>query len=253
MHEGLVYHAALRNGPGERFPAARASSPDPPPGGLRLHCAAVTLGRVIVTIDGSAASGKSSVATLVGRALAVPVASSGLLYRAAAQQAEEQGGLDEAALLAHLEGVSLRLDSGGLWLGKGEAARDLGPLLHSDRIDEVVSRYAAMPGLRRWVNAQLRRLGEPLVVEGRDMGSVVFPDAEHKFYLSASAAVRAARRVGERSRELAAVQAALEERDRRDAAQLAPAPDAVLLHTDDLSLAEVVDAVLARVRAEPGA
>lgn len=190
-------------------------------------------------------------ATRVARALGVPMASSGLLYRAAAQQAGEHGGMDQDSLLTHLQGLQLRLGSGGeLWLEGAGGRRDIAPLLHSDRIDGAVSHYAAMPGLRRWVGEQLRCLRTPLVAEGRDMGSVVFPEAKHKFFLNASAGVRAARRVGERALDLAAVQAALEERDRRDAAQLVPAPDAVLLHTDHLTLDEVVSLVLARVRGE---
>ena len=80
------------------------------------------------------------------------------------------------------------------------------------------------------------------------MGSVVFPDARYKFYLGASPEVRAARRVGERGADLAAVTAAIRRRDELDARQLAPAPDAVHLDTGPLTLAEVVASVLARVR-----
>jgi cytidylate kinase len=87
----------------------------------------------------------------------------------------------------------------------------------------------------------------PFVIDGRDMGSVVFPDAAHKFYLTAAPEVRAARRVGERSADLSEVAAAIRRRDALDARQLAPAPDAQHLDTSALDLDAVVAWVLARL------
>jgi hypothetical protein len=102
--------------------------------------------------------------------------------------------------------------------------------------------------VRAWVGERLREMPAPFVIDGRDMGSVVFPHARHKFYLDASPEVRAARRVGERSADLGAVAAAIRLRDALDARQLAPAPDAVHLDTGPLTLDEVVAWVLSRVR-----
>lgn len=205
---------------------------------------------MIVTIDGVAASGKSSVASGVARQLGVPYLSSGLLYRAATYCALEAGvSLQDApALLSLLSGAALRLAplAGGNAVFLNEA--DVTPQLHTSRIDAGVSAVAALPALREWVNAQLRSLPEPFVAEGRDMGTAVFPQAQHKFFLVASARVRASRRVSERPDALDAVEAALIARDKRDRKQSEPAPDAVIIDTGNLSLVEVISAVLAHIR-----
>lgn len=200
-----------------------------------------------MTIDGVAASGKSSVASGVARALGVPYVSSGLLYRAATLLGLESGlplG-DASALLTLLNTSPLRLEplAGGnrVWLGE----RDLTQGLHSSRVDAGVSEVARLPPVREWVNAQLRALPEPFVAEGRDMGTNVFPHADAKFYLTASPRVRAERRAQERSEDVPAIEAALIERDRRDARQSAPAADARVIDTGPLTLEGVVGAVLA--------
>lgn len=206
---------------------------------------------MIVTIDGVAASGKSSVASGVARALGIPYVSSGLLYRAATLLALEAGlPLDDpAALLAHLRASPLRLESRAegnrVWQGE----RDLTPGLHSSRVDAGVSAVARVPEVRAWVDAQLRALPGPFVAEGRDMGTNVFPHADAKFYLTASPRVRAERRARERPEDAGAIEAALIERDRRDAAQSAPAPDARVIDTGPLTLGGVVEAVLAALPA----
>jgi len=203
-----------------------------------------------VTIDGVAASGKSSVASRVARELTYPYVSSGLLYRAVARLALREGAAldDEDALLDLVNAcpVSLRPSPARneVWCGP----QDLTEELHTHEVDEAVSRVARHPRLRAWVNAQLRTLPEPFVAEGRDMGTAVFPHAQAKFYLTASPRVRAERRVRERDEDVHAVEAALRERDERDAAQSSPAPDAVLLDTSDMTLDEVVRHILARVQ-----
>jgi len=208
---------------------------------------------VIVTIDGVAASGKSSVASGVARALGVPYVSSGLMYRAATLLALEAGlrledglELDRAPeLLAHLHAQPLRLEplaeGNRVWLGD----RELTGELHSSAVDRGVSGVAARPEVRAWVDAQLRALPEPFVAEGRDMGTAVFPQAAAKFYLTASPRVRAQRRARERREDVPAIEAALVERDRLDTLQSAPAPDARVIDTSDLTLEGVVEAVLA--------
>ena len=207
---------------------------------------------MIVTIDGVAASGKSSVAARVARQLGYPFVSSGLLYRAAAHLALREGADpdDEAALLELLRrrAPELRPLPGGnqVWC----AGADLTPELHTAQVDAAVSRVARHPALRGWVNAQLRRLPEPFVAEGRDMGTAVFPGAQAKFYLTASPRVRAQRRLGERGgADVGAVESALHERDARDQAQSRPAPDARVLDTSELSLEGVVEQILRVVRA----
>lgn len=205
---------------------------------------------MIVTIDGVAASGKSSVSSGVARALGIPYVSSGLLYRAATLLGlEAQLDLSEAApLLSHLQMLPLRLEplpeGNRIWQGE----RDLTPQLHQSAVDAGVSAVAAHPELRAWVDEQLRRLPPPFVAEGRDMGTNVFPQAGAKFYLTASPRIRAERRAAERPEDVDAIEAALVERDARDRVQSAPAPDARVIDTGPLSLEEVIAEILKGVK-----
>ncbi|GGI82875.1 (d)CMP kinase [Deinococcus wulumuqiensis] len=205
---------------------------------------------MIVTIDGVAASGKSSVSSGVARALGIPYVSSGLLYRAATLLGlEARLDLGEAApLLSHLQMLPLRLEplpeGNRIWQGE----RDLTPQLHQSAVDAGVSAVAAHPELRAWVDEQLRRLPPPFVAEGRDMGTNVFPQAGAKFYLTASPRIRAERRAAERPEDVDAIEAALVERDARDRVQSAPAPDARVIDTGPLSLEEVIAEILKGVK-----
>jgi CMP/dCMP kinase len=203
----------------------------------------------VVTFDGPAASGKSSVALRVGAALELPVVSSGLLYRAATLLAERSGAPvdDGDALLVELRShrVDLVPDLAGNRVSIDD--EDVTAALHTDEVDALVSAVAAHEGVRAWVTECLRTIPPPFVIDGRDMGRVVFPRARHKFYLTASPEVRATRRVGERAADLERVADAIRRRDRLDAKQLAPAPDAEWIDTDGLALDEVVDLVLTRM------
>jgi cytidylate kinase len=205
--------------------------------------------RGIVTIDGPSASGKSSAARRVAEALGVPYLSSGLLYRAAAFLALRAGvdPGDEAGLLGLLQRFWVRLVPGkeNRVLADGE---DLTPSLHTLEVDRVVSEVARLPGVRAWVNERLKEVPPPFVAEGRDMGTAVFPEAPHKFYLTARPEVRAKRRAKERPQAYEAILQDLLRRDEKDKAQSAPAPDALLLDTSDLTLEEVVAWILERVR-----
>lgn len=205
---------------------------------------------MIVTIDGVAASGKSSVSSGVAQALGVPYVSSGLLYRAATLLGLEAD-LDlrgAPGLLKLLGTHPVRLEplAGGNRVWQGE--RDLTDDLHSTRVDRGVSVVAALPEVREWVDAQLRALPEPFVAEGRDMGTNVFPHAPHKFYLTASARIRAERRARERPEDVPAIEADLQRRDELDTVQSAPAPDALVIDTGPLDLQGVIDTILTRLR-----
>ncbi len=207
--------------------------------------------RPIITIDGPAASGKSSAAKAVAARLGIAYVSSGLLYRAAALVALDEGVPlgDEASLLEMLGRHDVRL--------LPDAQRDrltvdgveVAHLLHTDQIDERVSEVARQPGVRAWVTDRLQELKGPFVIDGRDMGTAVFPDARWKFYLTASAEVRARRRVGERANDLGRVEESIRMRDERDVRQSAPAADAVHLDTGPLTLEAVVDFVYFKVAA----
>lgn len=203
----------------------------------------------IVTIDGVAASGKSSVSSGVARALGIPYLSSGLLYRAATLLAlEDDADLnDEPSVLAALKTHPIRLEP----LAEGnrvwQQERDLTDDLHSTRVDHGVSVVAVLPGVRAWVNEQLRQVSPPFVAEGRDMGTNVFPHAAAKFYLTASPRVRAQRRAQERPEDVDAIEAALIRRDDLDRVQSAPAKDAQVIDTGPLDLDGVIQAILKRV------
>ena len=210
---------------------------------------------MIVTIDGVAASGKSSVSGGVARALGIPYVSSGLLYRAATLLALEAGldlhsadlGALEEGVLAELHATTPRLEplaeGNRVWHG----SHDVTEKLHSTRIDKGVSVVAALPGVRAWVDGQLRALPAPFVAEGRDMGTNVFPQASAKFYLTASPRIRAERRAKERPEDVPAIEAALTRRDELDRVQSAPAADALVIDTGPLELQGVIDAILRKL------
>ena len=206
--------------------------------------------RFVVTMDGLAASGKSTVARQVALALGVPYVSSGLLYRAVTLLVLEANAdpTDESAILALLACHTVRLEP----RGEGNLAwiddRDVTQAAHSSLVDANVSRVALHPRVRAWVNAAIRALPAPFVAEGRDMG-FVFPDAPVKLYLTASAQVRAERRTRERPEDLAAVLEALQRRDALDAVNSQPAPDAVVIDSSALGLPEVVERALSVVQA----
>lgn len=211
--------------------------------------------RRVITIDGPAASGKSTVAQRVAERLAIPFVSSGLLYRAATRLVLDHAvdAADASAVLSLLERHDVRLEPRVDGNRVHVDARDVTALLHTDEVDGAVSRVAGHRPVRRWVFEQLRALSGRFVVEGRDMGTVVFPEARQKFYLTASPEERARRRVGERSGALGDVAAAIRRRDQLDARQLRPADDAVHIDTDRMAADEVVEAVLARLRHAEGA
>ena len=216
------------------------------------------IGGVIVTIDGVAASGKSSVAFGVARALKVPYLSSGLLYRGVTVLAlEEKLELTDApALLGLLDKQTLRLaalpQGNRIYVLEAGRERDLTGVAHTGAVDAQVSAVARLPEVRKWVNARLRGVAAPFVAEGRDMGTAVFPGAQAKFFLTASPRIRAQRRVRERMDDLDAVETSLSERDQQDRQQSRPAPDALIIDTGPLDLAGVIAAVLAGIQARAG-
>jgi CMP/dCMP kinase len=200
----------------------------------------------IITLDGLAASGKSSVAKGMALVLGMPFISSGLLYRLVALAALETQteATAEAALLEMLSSNQLRFEAnvGGNAVFLNHT--DVTALCHSSKVDALVSVIAQHPQIRVWVNTQIQKLEPPFVAEGRDMGTNVFPNAAVKIFLTASSLVRAKRRVTERSRSLAEVQASLETRDAMDAINSAPATDATILDSSDLSLEQTVQQAL---------
>ncbi|MDP9475185.1 MAG: (d)CMP kinase [Actinomycetota bacterium] len=207
----------------------------------------------LVTIDGPAGSGKSSVARAVAGRLGVVNLNTGAAYRAAALLAIREGAdLEDGPGLAALA-RRVGLDPGGASID-GERVPE--PELRTPEVSAAASKVSARPELRevllpvqRSAAEQARERGGA-VVEGRDIGTVVLPDAELKVYLSAAAEERARRRASQTGREgeLDRIRKAIALRDRQDSERevspLKPAPDAVVLDTTALSLDEVISRVL---------
>lgn len=207
----------------------------------------------VVAIDGPAASGKGTVAARVAQALGFAYLDSGALYRLVALQAERRTvPVDDAVGLAALAAaLDVRFDGGEVWL-EGDRVTDA---IRAERISSGASKVAAHPAVREALLARQRAfLQAPgLVAEGRDMGTVVFPRAALKVFLTASAEERAQRRykqlIGKGlSANIHALLQDIRERDERDSgratAPLKPAEDAVLLDTTALDIDQAVDRVL---------
>ena len=236
----------------------------------------------VVAIDGPAASGKSSTASLVARRLGWAHLDSGALYRAitlavldnlgetAGEKARGGGkGKGEAwgaqQIIALAEDLPVRLVLVGDVFRPEVAGVDVAQAIRTQRVTQRVSEIAAIPEVRHWVNVQQREAveGHPrgVVVDGRDIGTVVFPDAPLKVFLTASPEERARRRLAERrggagsgggDAELRQEAEVLEARDRADStravAPLRTAADAEVLDTTRLSLEQQVQAVVALAR-----
>jgi cytidylate kinase len=211
----------------------------------------------VVAIDGPVGSGKSTVARRVAERLGFLFLDTGAMYRAVGLLATEAGVAldDEAAVVPIAAAARLRFgEDGRLFAGD----RDVSSLIRSLEMGAAASVVSALPGVRRLLVERQRELGAgaDIVMEGRDIGTNVFPGAEVKVFLTARPEVRAARRASELQAkgedvDVEEVLVALVERDRRDSerevAPLRQADDAVAVDTSGLSLDEVVDAVVAVV------
>ena len=214
---------------------------------------------LVIAIDGPAASGKSSTAQWVAKTLDVRHVDSGAFYRAMAFLAVASGAAPEAwtpaALLARGSRITWRLtERSVLPLVDG---RDQDEALRGTTVTKHVSRVAAMPEVRAWVNEQVRSAGAAVdvVVDGRDIGTAVFPDAPLKVFLIADTWERARRRLIQRlnrrptDAEIAEEAEALVARDAQDATQSAPALDAITIDTTTVTQAEQVERIVALARA----
>jgi len=206
----------------------------------------------VIAIDGPSASGKGVVASRVAAALGFHYLESGALYRVVALA----GGKDPAAAA---RGLDLVFRGGRIIL----SGQDVTDKAHDEPTGVRASEIAQIPAVRQALLTRQRAFREPpgLVADGRDMGTIVFPDAVLKVFLGASVAVRAQRRYKQlidkgNHANLAALSRALEERDQRDAtravAPLKPAADAVTVDSSDMTIDEVVALVLNRYRERTG-
>jgi cytidylate kinase len=203
---------------------------------------------MVVAIDGPAGSGKSAVARALARRLRFNYLDSGAMYRCVGLLASASPARDPAALAreARIELLPDRVVLDG---------RDVSEAIRAPGVSELASRVAADPGVRAVLRAKQRALlrAGNWVAEGRDIGTVVAPDAELKVFLTASPRERARRRAHELGTDPEQVLAEQLVRDQRDSTRadspLEPAPDAVTLDTTQLSLDAVVERVVELARA----
>ena len=208
----------------------------------------------VVAIDGPGGVGKTTVSRGVARALGCPSLDTGAFYRAAALlvRFHRIDPEDEAAIVAVLSGADLDYRHGTMLI----EGVDVSTAIRSETITDASSRLARFPGLRLVLVRRLREWvaarDDRAVVEGRDIGTVVFPGAGVKIYLEASPAVRSRRRAGETSATLREVATRLDTRDRldstRDASPLTPAQGAVTIDTSAITADQVVARVLEACR-----
>ena len=213
-------------------------------------------------MDGPAGTGKTSVGKAVALALGYGFLSTGEMYRALAYKVFEKKiepeNHDEVLAAARaLRFTFVRQPDAGLKMFvDGEF---LGSKLRLEEVGNVASRVSTNGEARRVLTEKMREVGENggIVMEGRDIGTVVFPDADVKFYLDASAAERAKRRVKQleelgQKADYNAVLQKIEERDYRDshraASPLKPADDAIYVDTSTLNLTQVIEAVLEKIK-----
>jgi cytidylate kinase len=211
---------------------------------------------MIIAIDGGVATGKSAVGKRVAERLGLPFIDSGLMYRAitrlAAERAIDPGDVDGAATLAH--SVNVKVDGERVWADGVELTDGI----YDADFADALPRISANPGVREALVAQQRKLGRSgVVMAGRDIGTVVFHDADHKFFLTASLDEKVRRREAQFERrgervDPEVMRKEVETRDRVDTeravAPLRPAPDAVVIDTDNLTVDQVVDLIVRHVK-----
>jgi cytidylate kinase len=216
----------------------------------------------VIAIDGPAGSGKSTTARAVAARLGLPHVESGALYRAVTLAAlDGDVPFEGQRLVALARSLPIRLDLTNTGFRPGIAGADVSQEIRSARVTADVSEVSAIPEVRTWVNEEVRaavaRHPRGAVLDGRDIGTVVFPDAALKVFLTASPEARARRRLLQDGKptDEETVRGEIEALARRDAADssravapLRAAEDAVPLDTSDLSFQEQVERIVALAR-----
>ena len=213
--------------------------------------------QVTIAMDGPAGSGKSTVARRVAEKLGLLYLDSGAMYRAVTLLALQEGLAAESPKLidrvkaCHIEftdnGRTILLDT-----------EDVSAQIRTPAVNRLVADVAKIPKIRREIVRHQQRIGAEgsIIAEGRDLTTIVFPNADFKFYLDASVRERAKRRLAEFQAQneeatLAAVEAEIRERDEKDITRehspLRAAPDAIIVNTTDKTIEEVVDLIVAHV------
>lgn len=213
-------------------------------------------GAPVLAVDGPGGAGKGTLCREVAERLGWHLLDSGALYRLVAVAAEQSDTEleDEAGLAALARDLPARFEADRVFLDEQDVTR----LIRSEACGERASRVAVLPAVRTALVGLQRSMRKPpgLVADGRDMGTVIFPDAELKVFLTASAQERAMRRYKQLKEKgfdvsLGGLSAEVAARDRRDAeravAPLRPAPDARVIDSTELGIDEVVEQVLAEL------
>ena len=229
----------------------------------RLKSSGASSGKIIVAIDGPSGAGKSTIARHLARRFGLLNLETGAMYRAFALKALRAGlSLDDPTALELLSAqTSIRLEAGEEHNNVFLDGEDVTALLRNQTVTDAASRASVFPAIRAWMVRLQQQLGEQggVVMEGRDIGTVVFPQAEVKIFLDAAPEVRGLRRfeqMGQLGPSPAAVQPeevirdlrARDERDRNRAdSPLKPAPDAILLDSTNMTLEQAVAAAEAIV------
>jgi cytidylate kinase len=214
----------------------------------------------IITIDGPAGAGKSTISLLLAKKLGFLYLDTGAMYRAVALSALRKGIdlRDAAALHEMCRDIDINFRSTGENYRVYIGSEDISDEIRRPEIDMLSSKISAIKEVRDAMTGLQRRIGIKggIVAEGRDMGTVVFPDADHKFFLSASPDIRAERRYKERADRgecisMEQVEMELKKRDEQDRtriiAPLRPAVDAIVIDTTTLGINEVVEELLGRI------
>lgn len=220
--------------------------------------------KLLITIDGPAGAGKTTVSKALARRLGYTYIDTGALYRSVAYEARAHGigPNDDEALKKLCSGLEIGFMRGDQGLRLICNQVDITDLIRTPEIAMLASEVSARPGVRQFLLGLQREMGKDkgVVFEGRDMGTVVFPEADVKFFLIASTRTRALRRYKELESTpavtLQEVEKDLKQRDQndrtRDLAPLIPAADAIHIDSTDMSIPEVLDQMLTHIAAKFG-